>query len=196
MRWPRLTHCRCRSCTRSRSSAAAASATARGVWPKAATERRRVPKWRLRTMCSREPGSVPPAEVARHGPGHLTRVYGNRRRPRCRAPECLSSRSTRSRRSPGPASPCCRPGPGVHAGPGERGGDRPAGRSLPTKLRVQIPAVRAVGRDSAAVGPLRPDTAGTGRKRARTVARVPVGVYAPDRVHRTRSHTDRRTCRG
>ncbi|WP_151475355.1 hypothetical protein [Streptomyces albicerus] len=44
----------------------------------------------------------------------------------------------------------------------------PAGRSLPTKLRVQIPAVRAVGRDSAAVGPLRPDTAGTGRKRART----------------------------
>ncbi|HSX98205.1 MAG TPA: hypothetical protein VLG91_12575, partial [Streptomyces sp.] len=26
----------------------------------------------------------------------------------------------------------------------------PAGRSLPTKLRVQIPAVRAVGRDSAA----------------------------------------------
>jgi hypothetical protein len=29
------------------------------------------------------------------------------------------------------------------------------------------------------------------------VARVPVGVHAPDRVHRTtRSHTDRRTCRG
>lgn len=86
MRWPRLTHCRCRSCradrarchpcrtgsmpswlrrprwTRSRSSAAAASATARGVWPKAATDRRRVRKWRLRTMCSREPGSVPPTE--------------------------------------------------------------------------------------------------------------------------------------
>ena len=50
-----------------------------GVWPKAATDRRRVHKWRLRTMCSREPGSVPPAEAARHGPGHLTRVYGSRR---------------------------------------------------------------------------------------------------------------------
>jgi hypothetical protein len=36
-------------------------------------------KWRFRWMCSRESGSLPPAEATRHGLGHLTRVYGSRR---------------------------------------------------------------------------------------------------------------------